>query len=186
MCLRNTRASQWTPPPEPILGSPDGSTRLGEEPTLRHRSSGARSPRGDLPAFGRHAADPLDGSARRVMRPGGGAGAYAAELAGAALRAGPAKRNVVVRPGTLSAQMRPPWASTNPLAMWSPRPTPVAAPFAAWRDRANCVNSPRHLFRRDPLALVRHRHDDLRGRGRDLYVVGSWCSSSSLSALMSL
>lgn len=61
-----------------------------------------------------------------VARPG---------LAGAALRSGSRTRNVVPRPGSLSAEIVPPCASTIALEMVRPSPEPWIARLVTPADR---------------------------------------------------
>lgn len=50
---------------------------------------------------------------------------------------GSVKRKVEPSPGVLSTQMRPPWASTRPLQMASPRPAPRLSRASACQKRSN-------------------------------------------------
>src|SRR5581483_9427042 len=66
--------------------------------------------------------------------PGAAATSVSAGTAGPS--SGSATWNAVTPSGALSAQIRPAWASTRPLAIYRPRPSPLVLPACAARDRA--------------------------------------------------
>ena len=58
-----------------------------------------------------------------------------------ARRSGSVKKKVVPRPRTLSAQIRPAWASTSDLAMKSPSPSPRRSLPCDWKKRSKIFSS---------------------------------------------
>ena len=158
-----------------------GLTRRGlEQPLLaglglHHAVALARQRGAEEPADGRLVLDDQhDRASAPVARPRHGSPAAprsqpsSVRTSGGSAASGRKKRNTAPPPGRDSARIRPPWASTIPRAMASPRPGPAARPGGV--AAVELLEDERLLAGREPRPAIgdHHVHLAVLDGGRDL------------------